>query len=70
MVFRSLVPLEMFVLAGTRCLYSFHSGRVASGEYVDLFLNSQLALKSLHSFAVDKLLDSSEALDDLLERQV
>ena len=47
-------------MAGIVYLYYYYSEKVASGEYVDLFLNSQLALKSFHSFVEDTLLDSSE----------
>ena len=50
----------MFALAGTQYLYNYHSGKVASGEYIDLFLHIRLVLKSSHSFVQDTLLDSSE----------
>ena len=60
MAFQILVPLEMIELVGKWCLYSFHSGKVASGEYIDLLPNSHQARESLHRFAVDARLDSSE----------
>ena len=50
----------MFELVGILYLYNYHSGKVASGEYIDPFLNSQLVSKGFHSFVEDTLLDSSE----------
>jgi len=50
----------MFELADTWYLYYYCFGKVASGEYIDPFLNSQAVLKGFHSFVEDTLLDNSE----------
>ena len=50
----------MFELADTWYLYNYHSGKVASGEYIDPFLNCQVVLRGFQNFAEDTLLDNSE----------
>ena len=50
----------MFESTGREYLYYYDSEKVASGDYIDLFLNSQQVLMSFHSFVEDTLLDSSE----------